>query len=262
MIKRTLLASLMSFASVAVLANDYQHETSLDFSWGDVLTSDLQSWDLSHRFYLTPVEFNSIAPLAEAAFVGRNSSVYGLYNRGTLKTDGSKDSFSAWGLGGEYMADSHNYYASLHYHSVNGSSTKSALSQLGMFFDADWLVTLDIEHIRPDALGSLTQYGFSSKKLMRLPTGDHLNIEASYMDLKGTSRNRFSLGGDYYFGKTVSVGLLYDWTSKNGLSTDSDAFTIRGQWYPMAQLALRAQVTFDQLETGEDLYTVGASYRF
>ncbi|MCH8537473.1 MAG: putative porin [Alkalimonas sp.] len=262
MMKRTLLASLMSVVSVAAIANNYQHETSLDFSWGDVQTSDLQSWDMLHRYYLTPVESNAIAPLAEAAFIGRNSSVYGLYNRGTIKTDGIKDSFAAWGVGGEYMSDNHNFYVGLDYNSINGSSSKSALSQLGYFLQADWLVTVDVEHLRLDGQGSASQLGFSSKKLMRLPTGDFMSIEARYTDLKRTSRNRFSLGGDYYFGKTLSVGLLYDWTSKNGLSTDTDAFTIRSQWYPMAQLAIRAQVTFDNLETGEDLYTVGASYRF
>lgn len=262
MMKKTLFVSLISLASVAALANDYQHEASIDYAWGDVQASDLQSGDMSYRFYLNPVQSNTIAPLAEAAFIGRNSSVYGLYNRGTLKTDGLKDSFSAWKLGGEYMADSHNYYAALSYHSINGSSTKSALSQLGFFLDSDWLLTLDIEHIRPEEQGSKTQFGFSSKKLMRLPTGDFMNIEASYMDVRGTSRNRFGLAGDYYFGKALSVGLLYDWTSKNGLSTASDAFTLRSQWYPMPQLAIRAQVTFDHLETGDDLYTVGASYRF
>lgn len=262
MMKPTLLASLMTFASIAVLANDYQHEVAIDYSWGDVHPSELQRGDMSYRFFLNPVQLNTTAPLAEAAFIGRNSSVYGLYNRASLKTDDVKDNFSAWRVGGEYMDDSHNYYAGLHYNSVNGSSTKSALSQLGVFLDNDWLVTFDVEYIRPDELGSKTQFGFSTKKLMRLPTGDFMNVEASYMDVKGTSRNRYSFGGDYYFGKAVSVGLQYDWTSKNGVSTSSDAFTIRGQWYPFAQLSLSAQITFDELQTGDDLYTVGASYRF
>ena len=260
--KRTLLASLLSVVSVTTMATTYQHESSIHYNWGDVAQADLQRYDLSHRFYLSTVQGNVAAPLAEAAFLGRNSSVFGDYVRGTLKEDGVRESFSAWRLGGEYMDSSHNFYVGFEFESLNRSSTKSALTQLGYFVDSDWLVTFDIDHIRPDSIGTRTEFGFSTKKLMRLPTGDHLSVEASYRDLRSTSRNAYSFGGDYYFGKALSVGLFYDWTSKNMISTERDSFTVRGQWFPMPNLAVRAAVSFDSPETGEDLYTVGASYRF
>ncbi|MEE2025638.1 MULTISPECIES: putative porin [Alkalimonas] len=260
--KRTLLASLLSVVSVTAMAASYQNESSLNFSWGDVVQADLQQWEFSHRYFLTPVQGNVAAPLAESAFLSRNSNVFGDYVRGTQKEDGIKLSSSSWRLGGEYMDSSHDFYVGFEFESINRSSTKSALTQLGYFFDSDWLVTFDIDHTRPDSAGTRTEFGFSTKKLMRLPTGDHLNVEASYRDLRSTSRNAYSFGGDYYFGKELSVGLFYDWTSKNIVSTAQDSFTVRGQWFPMNNLAVRASVSFDSFETGEDLYTVGASYRF
>lgn len=268
--KRTLLASLLSVVSATSMAANYQHESSLDYSWGDYMVSDLKSWTMSHRYFLSPVQGNVAAPLSEAAFLGRNTSVYGVYQRGVLDTPAipsldllaQKQSFSSWNLGGEYMDSSHNFYVGFDFESINRSNTKSALTQLGYFVESDWLVTFDIDHTRPDGIGTRTEFGFSSKKLMRLPTGDHLNVEASYRDLRSTSRNAYSFGGDYYFGKELSVGMVYDWTSKNIISTERDSFTVRGQWFPMPNLALRASVSFDSLDTGEDLYTVGASYRF
>ena len=260
--KLTLVASLCSALSLGAMASNYQHESSLDFHWGDVDQAEFQRFDMLHRFFLTPVQINVAAPLAEAAFLGRNSSAYGNYLRRTLKEEGIKQSFSAWRIGGEYMDGNHDFYVGFDFESINGSNTRSALTQLGYFVESDWLVTLDINHSRPDSMGTRTEFGFSTKRLMRLPTGDHLNVEAGYRDLRSTSRNAYSFGGDYYFGKTLSLGLMYDWRSKNIISQNRDSFTVRGQWFPMPNLALRAEASFDSFETGEDLYTLGASYRF
>ncbi|EHR39436.1 putative porin [Alishewanella jeotgali] len=261
--KRTLIATALSLCSAGVLANSFQHQTNLDYQWGDILNADLRSYNLSHQFYLNPVQAANNMPLAEAGFLSRSSSLqfgysYNQFDFGNL----GKTSLSGWSLGGEYRDVSHNFYASLLWTELNNSDDRVGQASLGYYLDPSWLLKLDVEHLRPDGDGSVTQYGVSTKKLMTLAHGDFISVEASYMDQANSSLGRFGVAGDYYFGRNLSLGLAYDWTSKGVFNSESDAFTVRGQWYAMPNLALRAGVTFDSLETGDDLYHLGASFRF
>ncbi|MCT8126260.1 putative porin [Alishewanella sp. BS5-314] len=261
--KRTLIATALSLCSAGVLANSFQHQTNLDYQWGDILNADLRSYNLSHQFYLNPVQAANNMPLAEAGFLSRSSSLlfgysYNQFDFGNL----GKTSLSGWSLGGEYRDVNHNFYASLLWTELNNSDDRVGQASLGYYLDPSWLLKLDVEHLRPDGDGSVTQYGVSTKKLMTLAHGDFISVEASYMDQANSSLGRFGVAGDYYFGRNLSLGLAYDWTSKGVFDSESDAFTVRGQWYAMPNLALRAGVTFDSLETGDDLYHLGASFRF
>lgn len=261
--KRTLIATALSLCSAGALANSFQHQTNLDYQWGDILNAELDSYSLSHQFYLSPVQTPNNMPRAEAGFLSRSSSLlfgyqYNQFDFGTL----GKTSLSGWSLGGEYRDVSHNFYASLLWTELNNSDDRVGQASLGYYVDPSWLVKLDVEHLRPDGDGSTTQYGISTKKLMTLAHGDFINIEASYMDLADSSLGRFGVAADYYFGQNVSLGLAYDWTSKGVFDAEEDAFTVRGQWYALPNLALRAGVTFDSVDTGDDLYHLGASFRF
>ena len=261
--KRTLIATALSLCSAGALANSFQHQTNLDYQWGDIANDELDRYRLSHQFYLSPVQTPNNMPLAEAGFLSRSSSLlfgyqYDQYDYGTQ----GKTSLSGWSLGGEYRDVSHNFYASLLWTELNNSDGREVQASLGYYVDPSWLVKLDVEHLRPDGDGSTTQYGISTKKLMTLAHGDFISVEASYMDQANSSLGRFGVAGDYYFGSNLSLGLAYDWTSKGVFNSESDAFTVRGQWYAMPNLALRAGVTFDSLETGDDLYHIGASFRF
>jgi len=261
--KRTLIATALTLSSAGVFANSFQNETNLDYRWGDVLNADLKAYSLSHQFYLSPVSTANNMPLAEAGFLSRSSSVlvgydYAKFDFGNL----GDTSLSAWSVGGEYRDVSHNFYASLLWTEFNNSSDRAIETSLGYYLDPSWLVKLDIEHLRPDGEGSVTQYGVSTKKLMTLGNGDFMSVEASYMDMANTSLGRFGVAADYYFGQNLSLGLAYDWLTKGVFDAESDAFTVRGNWYVMPNLALKAGVTFDSVDTGDDLYHVGASYRF
>lgn len=261
--KRTLIAIALTLSSASVFANSFQHETNLNYGWGKILNADIDAYNLSHQFYLSPVSTNNNMPLAEAGFLSRSSSLlfaydYAKFDFGNL----GKTSTSAWSVGGEYRDTSHNFYASLLWTEFNNSSDRMVESSLGYYLDPSWLVKLDIEHLRPDGDGSVTQYGVSTKKLMTLGNGDFMSVDASYMDIAKSSFGRFGVGADYYFGRNVSLGLAYDWVTKGVFDADADAFTVRGSWYVMPNLALKAGVTFDSLDTGDDLYQIGASYRF
>lgn len=260
--KRTLIATALTLCSAGAFANSFQHETNLDYGWGDILNADIKAYSLSHQFYLNPVRVNNM-PLAEAGFLSRSSSLlfgysYAKYDFANL----GESSVSAWSIGGEYRDVSHNFYASLQWTEFNNGGDREIDTSLGFYLDPTWLVKLDIEHMRPDDFGSVTQYGLSTKKLMTLANGDFLNVEASYMDLAKTSFSRFGVAADYYFGQNLSLGLAYDWMTKNVFDADADAFTVRGNWYLMPNLALKAGVTFDSLDTGDDLYHLGVSFRF
>lgn len=260
--KRTILASFIAVFSFGALANTYQHQSDLDYSWGDVGAADVDTWSFQHKFFLTPVSLNTNAPYAEAAFIGRNSNVNAAYSYSKIDFPGGDTSQSAWSIGGEYMDQSHNFYGALQWIEYNGTDTRAVLGRAGYFVQPDWLVALDIRHTRPDGIGSYTEYGVSTKKLLALETGDFINLEARYMDIRDRSESEYGVAADYYFGKTVSVGLAYDWTSKDVVSSETDSFTVRGSWYVTPALALKASVTFDDLITNDDVYHVGASYRF
>lgn len=260
--KRTLIAMALTLGSATVYANSFQHETSLNYAWGDILTADLDAYNFSHQFYLSPVRTNNNMPLAEAGFLSRSSSLLFAYDYAKFDYNPGKVSNSNWSIGGEYRDTSHNFYASLLWTEFNNTGERAIETSLGYYLDPSWLVTLDIEHQRPDDVGSVTQYGVSTKKLMTLGNGDFMSVEASYMDLAKSSFGRFGVAADYYFGQNVSLGLGYDWVTKGVFDADADAFTVRGSWYVLPNLSLKAAVTFDSLDSGDDLYQIGASFRF
>ncbi|WP_423186602.1 putative porin [Alishewanella sp. d11] len=260
--KKLVIAALLTFTTGSVLANSFQHETHLDYGSTDLLNADVDILNLSHQFYLTPVRVSNM-PLAEAGFLSRSSSVLFGYNYTQFDFGNfGKTSASAWSVGGEYRDTSHHFYASLLWTEFNNSSDRNIETSLGYYLDPSWLVKLDIEHFRPDGEGSATQYGVSTKKVMTLASGDFLNVEAGYMDIADSSFGRFGVAGDYYFGQNFSLGLAYDWLTKGIFDADEDAFTVRSNWYALPNLALKAAVTFDSLDAGDDVYQVGVTYRF
>ncbi|MDX3773892.1 putative porin [Chromatiaceae bacterium AAb-1] len=261
--KRTILASFVALFSFGTLADTYQHQSDLDYSWGDIASGDAENWSFKHQFFLAPVSLNTNVPYAEAAFMGRNASVNAGYSYSRFDFPGfSKFSDSAWSVGGEYMDQGHNFYGALQWVEYNGSDDRQVLGRVGYFVNKDWLVAVDVRHSRPDGAGSVTEYGVSTKKLLALDSGDFINIEARYMDIRDRSESEYGVAADYYFGKTVSLGLAYDWTSKDVVSSREDSFTVRGNWYVTPALALKASVAFDSFATGDDVYSIGASYRF
>lgn len=265
--KRTLLACVVAAFSASVFANSFQHQSDIDFAWGEfsngnLQSTDLQSWHLQHHFYLAPVDVNNNFPFAEAAFVGRNSSVNGSYVYNGFDVPGSDFSISGWSLGGEYMDTAHKYYAAITFDETNNTDSREMLASAGYFVQSDWLVKIDVRHNRPDGSGSDTDYGLSTKKLMTLEGGQFINIEASVLELSDRSGSEYGVAADYYFNRSISVGLAYDWISKDIIRTEEDSLMVRGNWFIQPNLALKASVVFDYAYSNDELYHLGASYRF
>ena len=260
--KQTFLATLIAAFSVSAFANTFQHQSDASFGWLDTSDGDLQQWTLSHRFYLAPVSTGNLAPYAEAGFLSRSSSVNAGYNYLTIDTGSTENSISGWNLGGEYKDASHNFYASAQLIELNGTDDRVVLLSGGYFIQSDWLVKLDARHYREDGAGSETEYGISTKKLLALENGNFINIEAHYMDVKGDDESEFGVAADNYFGRNIALGVAYDWTSDDVVNADEDSVTVRGSWYLQPTLALSAAVVFDYLDTSEELYQLGVTYRF
>ncbi|MEH8020586.1 MULTISPECIES: putative porin [Rheinheimera] len=260
--RRTILATLVTVFSASTFASTFQHQTDANFGWLDINGAELQQWNLAHQFYLAPVNLNGKAPFAEAGFLSRIASVNGTYSYTDIDLGATSQSSSNWSIGGEYKDISHNFYASAQLLELNGSKDRAILASAGLFISSDWLVKLDARNIRPDSVGSYTEYGISTKKLMALDNGNFINIEASFMDVRGDNDSEYSVAADYYFGRNIALGLAYDWTSDDVVNANSDSITVRGSWYLQPNIALRAAVSFDYLGSGEEQYQLGASYRF
>ncbi|MEO3680251.1 putative porin [Rheinheimera sp. FR7-31] len=260
--KTTMLASVIAVFSASALANSYQHQSDASFGWGDVATGELQNWSLRHEFYLTPVRSGTV-PYAEAAFISRNASVFAGYDYTKFDLPSVAEfSFSNWQLGGVYQDKAHNFYAAAAVSEVNGNDDRQLDISLGYFVASDWLVKLDARNIDNEGQGSYTEYGISTKKLLALEKGNFINIEASFMDVKGNDISEYSVAADYYFGRNIAVGLVYDWLSDDLVNAEEDSFTLRGSWFLQPNLALKAAVAFDNYVTQDELYQLGISYRF
>jgi hypothetical protein len=263
--KSFMLTALFSVIAIPAVADSYQSQTDLNYGWVDVGNVDLNAWEAKQRFFLAPVSTDGAVPLAEAAFMQRQSSLAATFTRLTVDGPGIDAHNNAWSMGGEYMDRSHNYYASLDMEFVNNSKEYEATTKLGYFVQNDWLVTADIYHIKDDLGRTALEYGVSTKKLLDLNTGDFMAINASFRNQDDSSITAYEVGADYYFGKNLSVGLGYHWVSTGVFQSDEDGFEVRSNWYVLPNLALNASVGrmfLDDVSLEETSYQLGASYRF
>lgn len=256
--KRSMLALLIAVVSTGAAANSYQNESSVDYANGDINGVDVDAWQLKHQYFFNAVDTSGKTPLAEAAFINKNASVFGTLVRASSDSTDQ----NAWSVGGEYMDQSHNFYGKLEWMHYSGTDQQDVEGTVGYFISNDWLVGAIFEHDRPDQGGSSTNYGVMTKKLWDLGTGDMINLEASILDYRHASVTRYGVGADYYFGKNFSAGVGYEWISDNVFSESDDSLSMRAKWFALPNLSLSAGVAFDALDTGDDLYQLGASYRF
>lgn len=264
--KRSMLALLIAVVSTGAAANSYQNETSVGYTNADynntINNVDVDMWQLKHQYFFNAVDTSGKTPRAEAAFINKNSSVFGTLSRINIDHPLGDTDLNGWSVGGEYMDQSHNFYGKLEWSHYSGTDQQDVEGTLGYFISNDWLVGAIFEHDRPDQGGSSTNYGVMTKKLWDLGTGDMINLEANILDYRNTSATRYGVGADYYFGKNFSAGVGYQWISDGVLSESEDSLSLRTKWFALPNLSLSAGVSFDSLETGDDVYQLGASYRF
>ncbi len=263
--KSYLLTALFSVITTSAMAGSYQAQTDVNYGWADLGNVDINAWQAKQRFYLAPVSTDGAVPLAEAAFMQRQASLAATFTRATLDGVGPDQHTNAWSVGGEYMNRSHNYYAALDMEFVNNSKAYEATTKLGYFVQNDWLVTADIYHTKDETGRTALEYGASTKKLLDLHTGDFIAINAGFRNQDDSTLTAYEVGADYYFGKSLSVGVGYQWVSAGVFQSDNDSFEVRSQWFVLPNLAVNASVGrifLDDVSLDETAYQIGASYRF
>ena len=119
--KRSMLALLIAVVSTGAAANSYQNESSVDYINGDINNVDVDAWQLKHQYFFNAVDTSGNTPRAEAAFINKNSSVFGTLSRINVDHPLGDTDLNGWSVGGEYMDQSHNFYGKLEWLHYSGT---------------------------------------------------------------------------------------------------------------------------------------------
>ncbi len=257
--KLRILTVLVSMLSASAMANTFQNQSSADYASFDSAGGDVSAWTLNHKYYLSPVDQNDSAPWAEAAFVGRASSVNGTFVRTTIDTNFGDFSGNAWGVGGEYMDSRHDFYASANLLMANGSKAEELSASAGFFVQKNWLVKADVFRVKDFDGETFNDYGISTKALMSVMNGDFLVLNASWRQFDETDSNGIELAADYYVRPYLSFGVEYS----DDTDESESSIGVNSQYFVNSNLALRGSLTrVDLGENNETAIQLGASYRF
>lgn len=256
-----IVSVLASTIAVGAQAQSFQFQTDADYNSTDLGPADVNGLQIRQQYFLSPIQNGDNQPWREAAFLSRSSSANLTYNR--IEVDGRDDdmNINTWGVGGEYMSNSHDFYAALDVNFLNGDNSFGATGKLGFFVQQNWLVALDVYHNNPDNEGSSTDYGLSTKAILPVMDGDHLVLTASYADFD--EGNGQAIAADYYIRPYWSVGLAVRNDMPSMSNIFGDSVELRSEYFVTPQLALRGAVS--QVDAGaddENQFAVGASYRF
>lgn len=230
-IKSLALATAMVFSSGLALADSYQAEIGADYT--DVDGGD-GSFGMHGEFHLNPVQTRN-HPLAEAAFLEQSSNVYAA----------SDDDFDVLTVGGELYVPDTMFYAGARAvrTDVNGSDT-TLYATLGLTPVDGLLVTTEFNDDGYDA-------NIKGKYVTSLGGGNYVNLEGEYRD--GDYDDYLSLGADFYFTRTLSMGAAFtDWYG-------TDQFTLRARNFFTEEVS--GQVAFTDSD-GDNSIMIGGAIRF
>lgn len=230
-VKTLALATAMTLASGAAMANSYQGEIGANYT--DVDGGD-GAFGIRGEFHLNPVQTRN-HPLAEAAFLERSTNVYAEAN----------NDFDQLTLGGElYIPDTMFYVGARVERWDNGTSDTTAYATLGLTPIDGLRVTTEFSDDGYDA-------NIAAKYVVDLGAGNFANFEGEFRD--GDFDDYLSLMADFYFDRTLSVGAGYtDWYGV-------DEFTLRARNFFTREVS--GEISFTDSDAG-DRIMIGAAIRF
>lgn len=231
---KLLIAALGVAASGFAIADSYQSEISVGASRYDVdgVSSKTDRYDLVGVYHFNAVNTTNL-PLAESAYLGKNSNVFASLE--DYPHQNGNSSLQKYQVGAEFYIPENFLYVKA------GASRYST----GTTRDNDWFTALGVTPI--DGLLVTTEYNHEdgydanihAKYVTDIGSGQFINVEAGVADADdGTI---FQIGGDYYLDNTFSVG---------GNIVDNDDGT---------DYTLRTRKFFSESFSGELSYT-DASY--
>lgn len=237
-------ATVLATSGFAV-ADAYQAEIGANAArWDANGNSSVNAYDVNGKYYFNLVNTNNL-PLAEAAYLGKNSNAFLAigrnYGHGFLP-----DSKTYSGGVEVYIPESFLYIRVEGAHeSYTNNSDSHALTTIGLTpFDGLRVTTSwdsdEGYHANLDA-----------KYVTALGNGQYINVEASLADTDwGTYK---SIGGDYYFDNTFSVGAEI---SDDDLGTN---YLVRTRKFFSEQFS--GDVSYADTDFGNAI-AVGVNYRF
>jgi Putative general bacterial porin len=254
-------------ASNLAMANDFHAEISANYtrgkttytsSTGDFSYNDKSSL-LGGRYYLTSVE-TAGKPLAEAAFLGKNSSISATYYDYRSKIDyGSGDSFdnngSSNSIGAFIYVPSTILVLGASYSSSSGQRDHSTQYTLGvtpveglMVYTSFW------------GDSEIRRNNINAKYVMPFDNGAAVNMEMGFRKGKDDEKNNYSLSGDYYFNRYYSLGLATGWGDGTSYGIKSTCFVTEA--VSLFGALYTAKSDFPGLDASGKTWVIGASIRF
>ncbi len=231
-IKSLALATAMVFSSGLALADSYQAEIGADYT--DVDGGD-GAFGIHGEFHFNPVQTRN-HPLAEAAFLEQSSNVYAA----------ADNDFDVLTVGGEMYVPDTMFYAGARVARTdfNGSDDTTLYATLGLTPVDGLLVTTEFNDDGYDA-------NVQAKYVTALGGGNYVNLEGEYRD--SDFDDYLSLGADFYFTRTLSVGAAF--ADRFG----TDEFTLRARNFFTDEVS--GQVAFTDSD-GNNRIMIGGAIRF
>ncbi|ERS03375.1 membrane protein [Acinetobacter sp. COS3] len=283
--KLSLITALLS-SCVALNANAYQTEATGAYEYVDMDGGKTNSAAISGKYYFNPVQTRN-APLAEAAFLDKASSIGGGYAYSKLQDDEDFGDlqFNIIGVEGEIFIPDTQFYVSGALHRTNIKATINGLGSEsdngnGYEFEAGFLPVNGLllavgvadfsESINPV---KVAKYGFvTNVSNAAVVSGDNddtaVSLRAKYVsEVAGFYTNfegvtyigdetSYRLAADLYLDQTLSVGVSF----ADSTADDSDSiFNIRAQKFFNPQFALGVGYTTTD---GADSYGINGTFRF
>lgn len=210
---KLLIAACGLIVSAMAGAESYQAEVNLGAKRTDLdgINSTQKEYFLEGAYYFNAVNTDNL-PLAESAYLGKNSNVFAGVAHWP-KQNGSSD-FQIYTAGAEFFIPENFLYVKAGARRYDGSSET----------ENDWFTTLGVTPI--DGLLISTEYshdeGYDANIHAKYVTavGDQfINLEAGVTD--GDNDTEYEIGGDFYVDASFSIGAEY-------MDSDAgDAYTIR-----------------------------------
>lgn len=283
--KLSLITALLS-SFVGFNANAYQAESTIAYEHIDMDGGKTNSAAISGKFYFNPIQTRS-APLAEAAFLDKASSIGGGYSYSKLKDDEDFGDlqFNILGIETEIFIPDSQFYISGALHRTNIKATINGLGSAsengnGYEFEVGFLPINGLllavgiadlsESLNPV---KVAKYGFiTNLNNAAIVSGEEddtaVSLRAKYVTQLGGYYTNFEaqsyfgdettyrLAADLYLDPTLSVGI----SIADSTADDSDSiFSIRAQKFFTPQVAVGVGYTTID---GADSFGINGTFRF
>lgn len=249
------IAATTTFASQAVMAQNYQMEVDLNYTSFDYdAGGDDSAIGAGFRYHFKQVS-TANRPLAEAAFIGRNGSA----NVNYLSFD--KDDVTALGLGADYWFEDIYVAANLTNTDDDVEDYTDITLTAGYMLKSNLRVTASL--IKSETYDDSTGLGFGAKSVYKIG-GNFVNAQA---DLNMIDGNFFvDLAGDYFLNNALSVGAtvgLVSWDDKYDFRDDDMEIGLNARYFFMPNISGEVSYTLNNGNgDGDSALGLGVTARF